>query len=124
MKRFLATCAIFPLLLAGVLSAAITGQWSAKATVTVAGSSLPQTIGIYATLAQLAGTVKGTAGTNGSVKPIQNVVISGSGVTFTVPEGSGNTSFALTDTGSSKTLTGTVTLSTGQILPVTFTSLK
>lgn len=118
MKRFLLVCTIFPL----VLSAAITGQWRATATVVSTASPTPQTIGIYATLTQAGGTVAGTAGTNGALKPIQNVAVSGTHVSFTVPEGAGNTTFTLTDLGTK--LTGTVTLSTGQILPITLVSVK
>jgi len=120
MKRFLMVCAFFPL----ALSAAITGNWSAKVSgVTFTGSALPQTVGVYANLTAANGTVTGTAGTAGATSAIQNVVLSGSTVTFTVAEKGGNTKFVLTDTGA-PTLSGTVTLSTGQVLPVTLTSIK
>jgi len=118
MKRFLLICAVFPL----VLSAGITGQWRTTADAVSASSHKAQTIGIYATLAQTGGQVTGTAATAGVMKPIQNAVVSGSQVSFSIAEGGGNTTFALTDLGT--TLSGTVTLPTGQILPVTLTSNK
>lgn len=113
MKRYLLVCAVFPL----VLSAAITGSWRATANAVDAISHKPQTIGIYVNLAQTGGQVTGTATAAGALKPIQSVTVSGTHVSFSVAEAGGTTSFALTDLG--KTLEGTVTLASGQILPVT-----
>lgn len=115
MKRFLLICAIFPLL----LSAAFTGQWHTKAQAISASTHLPQTIGIYVNLTQTATGVAGTAATAGAWQSIQNVVVSDGEITFSIAEGGGTTSFALASL--NNTLAGTVTLSTGQILPVTLT---
>jgi hypothetical protein len=123
MKRFLMVFATFPL----VVSAAITGEWRATAQAISPTTHQPQTIAIYATLAQSNGQITGTAATAGVPKAIQNVVVSGTQVTFSVTESTGTTTFVIMDlsaTTGSPQLGGTVTLSTGQILPVTFTLVR
>jgi hypothetical protein len=123
MKRILMVFAIFPL----VISAAMTGEWRATAQAISPATHLPQTIAIYATLAQVNGQLTGTAGTAGVLQPIKNVLVSGSQVTFSVTETTGTTTFTLTDLGNTSSgpqLGGTVTLPTGQILPVAFTLVR
>jgi len=123
MKRFLMVFAIFPLL----ISAAITGEWRATAQAVSPTTHLPQSIAIYATLAQVNGQITGSAATQGVMKPITNVVVSGSQVTFSIAEAAGTTTFKVADLPTSSggsQLAGTVTLATGQILPVTFTLVR
>jgi hypothetical protein len=118
MKRFLLVCAFFPL----CLSAAFTGQWRTTVKAVSASTHQPQTVAIYVTLTQTSTGFTGTAATSGTLESIQNVVVSGAQIAFSITDNTGTSSFALTDLGS--TLGGTVTLSTGQIVPVTLTALK
>jgi hypothetical protein len=125
MKRFLLICAIFPLL----LSAAFTGEWRATAQAVSAATHQPQKIAIYVNLTQTANGVTGTAtATGGVLLPIQNVVVSGAQIAFSIAETAGTTSFALAQAASTgpggPTLTGTVTIPGGQILPVTFAAVR
>lgn len=118
MKRFLLVCAAFPL----ILSAAFTGHWRTTADIVTSSSNPNQRIGVYVTLTQTGGQIAGTAATVGTLKPIQNVVVSGSQISFSVAEGAGTTKFVLTDAAGK--LSGTVTLAAGQVIPVTLDSIK
>jgi ABC-type Fe3+ transport system substrate-binding protein len=123
MKRLLLVLAVFPLL----VSAEITGEWRGKVQAISPVTHQPQTVAVYATLSQAKGLITGTASTSGAAKEIKNVVVSGSLITFSVVEATGTATFTITDSGAAlgkKELSGTVTLPTGQILPVTFTSVR